>query len=92
MNIVAHLFDLAHQTGGAVEQYLAGAGQEHAAPVADEELDPKLVFEQFDVPAERRLRGPQPVRRLAEAAELRDRPESTQLLEIHRLPKILFLR
>ena len=86
LQIVAHLFDLADQARGAVEQHPAGAGQQHAAAVADEQLDPQLVFEQLDVPAQRRLRGPQPVRRLAEAAELRHGPERPQLLEIHRLP------
>ena len=86
LNIVANLFDLTHQAGGAVEQDLAGAGQQHAAAVADEKLDPKLVLEQFDMPAERGLGGPQPVGRLAETSEFRDRPEGTQLLEIHPLP------
>ena len=65
MNIVADLFDLAHQTGGAVEQDPAGAGQQHATSVADKKLDPKLMLEEFYVPAQRRLGGAQPVSRLA---------------------------
>jgi hypothetical protein len=86
LNIVANLFDLAHQTGGTVEQYLTGAGQEHATAVADKEFDPKLVLEQFDMATERRLGGAQPIRRLAQASELRDGPEGPQLFDIHPLP------
>jgi hypothetical protein len=87
LNIVADLLDLTHQTGGAVEQHLAGAGQLHAASVADEKLNPKLVLEEFDMPAQRRLRGPQPVGRLAQTSEFGDRLEGTQLFEIHPLPQ-----
>ena len=85
--ILADLLDLADQAGGAVEQHAAGAGQQHAAAVADEQLDAKLVLEQLDVPAERRLGGAKPVRRLAEASELGHGAEGPQLFEIHRLPK-----
>ena len=73
--------------GGAVEQHPAGAGQEHAAAVADEQLDAKLVLEQLDVPAQRGLGGAQPVRRLAEAPELGHGAEGPQLFEIHRMPR-----
>src|SRR5450631_4150440 len=80
LNIVANLFDLAHQTGGAVEQHPTGARQQHATSVADEEFNPKLVLEQLDMPAESRLSGAQPICRLAQTPELRDGPEGTQLL------------
>ena len=88
--VVADLFDLADQAGGAVEQHPAGAGQEHAAAVADEQLDAQFMFEQLDVPAQRRLGGAQPVRRLAEAAQLGHGAEGAQLFEVHRMPRCLF--
>ena len=77
----------ANKPGGAIEQHAAGAGQQHAASVADEQLDAQLVFQQLDVPAERRLGRAKPVRRLAEAAELGYGAKSPQLFEIHRLPE-----
>ncbi len=85
--IVADLLDLADQAGGPVEQHPAGAGQQHATPVADEQLDAELMFEQLDVPAQRRLGRAQPVSRLAQASEFRYGPESPQLFEIHRVPR-----
>jgi hypothetical protein len=86
LQIVANLLDLTDQTRGAVEQHPAGTCQKHAASVADEQFDTQLVLEQFDVPAERGLRGPKPVRRLAETPEFSHGPERAQLLEIHQLP------
>ena len=83
LQVVADLLDLADQPGGAVEQHPAGAGQQHAAAVAHEQFDAQLVFEQLDVPAQRRLCGSQAVCRLAEAAELGHGPERAQLLEVH---------
>ena len=48
------------------------------------------MLEQLDVPAQRRLGGAQPVRRLAEAAQLGHGAEGAQLFEVHRIPKYSF--
>ncbi|MHC2599647.1 hypothetical protein ACVL92_000461 [Bradyrhizobium liaoningense] len=83
LDVVADLVDLPHDAGGAREQKPAGLGQHHAAAVAGEQIGAQLVFQELDLPAERRLRHAQRVGSLGEAAELRHATEGPELPEIH---------
>ena len=78
-----NLVDLPDNSGGPRQQDAARFGQHHAAPASGEQVRPQFVLEQLDLAAERRLRYPQLVSSLAEAAELGDGPERSDLTEIH---------
>ncbi|MGY4450612.1 hypothetical protein ACVWZR_005272 [Bradyrhizobium sp. i1.3.1] len=83
LDVVADLVDLPHDAGGACQQETAGFRQHHAAAVAGEQFGAQLMFQQLDLPAQRRLRHAQRVGRLGEAAELRHATEGPELPEIH---------
>ena len=83
LDIVADLVDLPDDAGGPFEQQAAGIGQHHAAAVAGKQLGAQFMLEQLDLAAERRLRHPQRIGGLAEAAKLRHATERPELTEIH---------
>ena len=70
----------------AGQQQAAGIGQHHTAAVPGEQLGAQFMLEQLDLAAERRLRHPQRIGGLAEAAELRHATERPELPDIHCLP------
>ena len=57
-DIVAYLLDLPDEALGPIEQHAAGARQEHAATISEEELHPQLLLEKLDLSAEPGLGGP----------------------------------
>src|SRR3954469_7098303 len=83
LDVVADLVDLPHDAGGARQQQAAGIREHHAAAVAGEQFRTQFVFQELDLPGERRLRHTQRVGCLGEAAELRHATEGPELTEIH---------
>lgn len=77
---------LMHQLGdrlGALEQLRAGAGEADAAAVTGEQRHAEFVLELLDLPAERRLRQPQFLRRAVDAAGTSDLDEVSQFAQLH---------
>ena len=83
LDFVAHLVDLPDDARGARQQQAAGIGQHHAAAVPGEQVGAQFMLEQLDLAAQRRLRHPQRVGGLAEAAEFRHATEGPELPDIH---------
>src|SRR3954451_945862 len=83
LDVVADLVDLPHDARGARQQEAASVREHHAAAVAGEQFGAQLVFQELDLPGERRLRHAQSVGRLGHAAELRHATEGPELTEIH---------
>ena len=72
-----------------VEKGFARGGQLDTVHAARQQLDPDLIFEVADLPAERRLRGVEPtLGRLGEAAHFGDGNEIAKVSELHRAPML----
>ena len=81
--------DLHQRQAGVVEKGFARGGQLDAVNAARQQLDPDLIFQVADLPAERRLRGVQPaLGRLGEAAHFGDGNEIAKMSELHRAPML----
>ena len=68
---------------GAVEQFLPGLGQPHAAIGAREQRHPKLLFEPLHVPGQRRLRQVQMGGGAGDAAEFGDPDKIGKAAQFH---------
>jgi hypothetical protein len=60
-----------------------GIGEHNAAAQPIEQRDVEFALQQFDAPADRRLRAVQRRRRAAEAAAAGNRHESPDLIHVH---------
>ena len=77
-------FDLQQRDPGVIEEYAAGRGQLDAARAAVQELHADFQFQIVNLPAQRRLRGMQPLLRgHGQAAFFRHGDEITEMPELH---------
>ena len=66
----------AQQATGVGQEGMTGQRQAYIAAVAIKKRDVQVVLQQLDLPAQRRLRHVQPLRRAAEMEFLGDRDEA----------------
>src|SRR5580692_2043548 len=72
-----------------IEKHPSRCGELNSTRPADQELNPKLPFEIVDLPAQRRLRGVQPLlRRHCQAAFFGDGDEVTEVTQLHGPPSL----
>jgi hypothetical protein len=81
----ARLFEVVEQTLAEAEQGRAGRGDPHLATEAQEQLLLQLLFEEQNLPADRRLRQVQLLPRPGEGAGFGDGPEDLELTQVHGL-------
>ena len=74
---------LAQHAAAIAQQLLASGGQEQAAADTVKKLEPAFVFEIADLPRQGGLADAQTQRRLRNRAEVGDRDEGPQALEVH---------
>jgi hypothetical protein len=76
--------DMHQRQAGVVEEGFARSGQLDAMNAARQLLDPDLIFQVPDLPAQRRLRGVQPsLRRLRQAANFGDGDKIPKMSQFH---------
>ena len=75
--------DLPQHPAAIAQQLLAPGGQKQAAADAVEKLEPAFVFEIGDLPRQGGLADAQTHPRLRHRAEVGDRDERPQALEVH---------
>jgi hypothetical protein len=76
--------DLQQRHPGMIEKHPPRSRQLDSARAADQERNPQLQFEIVDLPAQRRLRGVQPLlRRHRQAAFFGDGDEITEVTQLH---------
>jgi hypothetical protein len=75
---------LRHDGSHSLEQRMAGGREGHPAMAAFEQPSADLVLERLHLPREGRLRNMHLLRRLAQAAKLRDGKKGTQQIGVHR--------
>lgn len=81
--------DLHHRQARVVKEGEAGVGELDPVHAARQQLDPDLIFEIADLPAEGGLRGVEPpFRGLGEAAHFGDGDEIAKVTELHRDPML----
>jgi hypothetical protein len=76
---------LREDAAGPLEERAAACGERHPPAVACEQRHVERVLETTDLPAEMRLRHPQPRGRPREAQLFRDRDEELEMAIVHAL-------
>ncbi|MNP51983.1 hypothetical protein D3C76_1463420 [compost metagenome] len=79
----ANRLELIHDARGVLQHLTAGVGDDHAAAMALEQVNPQLFFQLPYLPAQGGLRNVQPVGRLAEAAKFGNMNQGFELNDVH---------